>query len=39
VQTYNGDEVSRKVLDFIESFSTICGMPPTCKEIMEILDF
>jgi len=25
--------------DLIESFSMVCGMPPTCKEIGAILDF
>jgi hypothetical protein len=39
VQTFDQDEVFNKVVAFVKSFPTKCGMPPERKEIRVILDF
>jgi hypothetical protein len=39
VQTFDGDEVYRKVVALVENFPTICLTPPARKEIGSILDF
>jgi hypothetical protein len=39
VQTFDGDEISSKVVAFVKSFSMVCGTPPAHKEIGRFLTF